>query len=260
VAAAGHVRGRAAEFARAWGLARSLLIYHGRPWHQRRLRRLYREFLRPGDLAFDVGAHVGDRTRCFAQLGARVIAIEPQPDLAARLRRQFAGDPKVAVVESALGAAPGRATLFLSRRTPTVTTLSDAWIERVQGTPGFERVAWQDRREVPVTTLDDLIARHGLPRFCKIDVEGFEAEVLHGLSQPLPALSLEYLPAAVEVALAAIARLDELGRYRFNVAPGERMGWLWPAWRDRREVEDWLALRRPGELSGDVYARLEDPR
>jgi FkbM family methyltransferase len=253
-------RGRAGELARAWGLARSLLIYHGRPWRRRALRRLYQEFLRPGDLAFDVGAHVGDRTRCFARLGARVIAIEPQPDLAAWLHRQFAGEPKVAVIESALGAAPGRATLLMSRRTPTVTTLSAAWVERVQGTRGFERVAWQDRREVPVTTLDDLIARHGRPRFCKIDVEGFEAEVLRGLSQPLPALSLEYVPAAVGVALAAIGRLDELGRYRFNVAPGERMRWLWPGWRGPREVEDWLALRRPGELSGDVYARLEERR
>jgi FkbM family methyltransferase len=257
MAATDPERGRAGELARAWGRARSLLIYHGRPWRRRALRRLYREFVAPGDLAFDVGAHVGDRTRCFARLGARVIAIEPQPELAARLRRQFADNPEVAVVESALGAAPGRATLFQSRRTPTVTTLSGAWIERVQGTFGFERVAWEDRSEVPVTTLDRLIARHGVPRFCKLDVEGFEAEVLHGLSQPLPALSLEYLPAAVGVALAAIGRLEELGRYRFNIAPGERMRWLWPAWRDRCEVEDWLAQRRPGEPSGDVYARLE---
>jgi FkbM family methyltransferase len=250
-------RGRAGGFARACGLARSLLIYHGLPWRRRALRRLYGQFLGPGDLAFDVGAHVGDRTRCFADLGARVVAIEPQPDLAARLRRQFAGEPKVAVIEGALGARPGCATLFLSRRTPTVTTLSARWIQQVRHTAGFERVAWEDRHEVAVTTLDELIARHGRPRFCKIDVEGFEAEVLRGLSQPLPALSFEYLPATIEVALEAIARLLDLGAYRFNLAEGERLRWLWPEWRGRREVEGWLALRRPGDLSGDVYARLE---
>ena len=257
MAVAARDRGRADGLARASGLARSLLIYHGLPWRRRTLRRLYGQFLGPGDLAFDVGAHVGDRTRCFAGLGARVVAVEPQPDLAARLRRRFAGEPKVAVVAAALGARPGRATLFLSRRTPTVTTLSARWIERVQGSAGFERVAWEDRHEVAVTTLDELIARHGRPRFCKIDVEGFEAEVLRGLSQPLPALSIEYLPATIEVALAAVGRLAELGAYRFNLAEGERMRWLWPEWRGRRAVEDWLAMRRPGELSGDVYARLE---
>ena len=257
MATAERERGPAAEFARALGLARSLLIYHGRPWRRRALRRLYGQFLGPGDLAFDVGAHVGDRTGCFAALGARVIAIEPQPDLAAWLRWQFAGKRRVTVLESALGAAPGRATLHLSRRTPTVTTLSQGWIERVQASAGFARVAWQDRQDVPVATLDALIARHGVPRFCKIDVEGFEAEVLRGLSQPLPALSLEYVPAAIEVALAAIGRLLELGPYRFNVTRGERLRRLWPEWRGGREIERWLAGRRAGEPSGDVYARLE---
>jgi len=259
MAGAERDRGRTGQFARALGLARSLLIYHGRPWRRRALRRLYGQFLGPGDLAFDVGAHVGDRTACFARLGARVVAIEPQPDLAAWLRWQFRGEPRVVVLESGLGAAPGRATLLLSRRTPTVTTLSPGWIELVEQSAGFARVAWQERHEVPLATLDGLIARHGLPRFCKIDVEGFEAEVVRGLSQPLPALSLEYVPAAAGVALAAIGRLLELGSYRFNVTRGERLRWLWPAWRGGPEIEDWLARRRPDEPSGDVYARLEAP-
>ena len=43
--------------------------------------RLYGQFVRPGDLVFDVGAHVGDRIAAFRRLGARVVAVEPQPAL-----------------------------------------------------------------------------------------------------------------------------------------------------------------------------------
>ena len=240
------------------GFARSLMIYHGQPWRLPALRRRYREFLRPGDLAFDVGAHVGSRTRCFRALGARVIAIEPQPDFAAWLCWQFGADPLVTVVAAALGAAPGRATLHISRRTPTVTTLSERWTRQVRHGRGFAAVAWPDRCEVAVTTLDALIARHGRPRFCKLDVEGFEAEVVRGLSEPVPALSLEYLPAAIEVALAAVERLAGLAAYRFNVTEGERLRWLWPDWRGAGETLAWLARRPPEAPSGDLWARLAD--
>ncbi len=184
-----------------------------------------------------------------------MIAIEPQPDFAAWLRRQFRGDPGVTVAEVALGAMPGRATLLVSRRTPTVTTLSESWTHKVRRGRGFARVAWQGRCEVGVTTLDELIARHGRPRFCKLDVEGSEALALRGLSEPIPALSLEYVPAAIEVALEAVERLAGLGRYRFNVTLGERLRWLWPDWRTASATLAWLARRQPGQRSGDVWAR-----
>ena len=65
------------QLSRAIGMARSLVIYHGIPGRQRRMRRLYGQFVRSGDLVFDIGAHVGNRTRAFAGLGCRVVALEP---------------------------------------------------------------------------------------------------------------------------------------------------------------------------------------
>jgi FkbM family methyltransferase len=246
------------RLARALGFARSLAIYHGLPWRNRALSRHYAAFVGPGDLAFDVGAHVGNHTRCFAGMGARVIAIEPQPAFAAWLRRLFRGRPQVTVVECALAAAPGVVELYGSPRTPTVATVSRRWIETVRASGGFERVRWADAVPVPAITLDTLIARYGLPRFCKIDVEGSEAEVLQGLSQPIPALSFEYVPAAIDVARRAAGLLAGLGPYCFNPTIAERRRFVWRKWRPLTELDAWLTARQAHEPSGDVYARLED--
>jgi FkbM family methyltransferase len=261
VATADLERGRHVPdgLAQALGFARSLAIYHGQPWRTRALRRHHTAFLGPGDLAFDVGAHVGNHARCFAGLGARVIAVEPQPAFAAWLRRLFHARPQVTVLECALAGAAGTVELHRSPGTPTLATVSRRWIETVRASGGgFERVRWAETVQVPATTLDALIARYGLPRFCKIDVEGYEAEVLRGLSQPIPALSFEYVPAVTDVARQAAGLIAWLGPYRFNVTIGERRRFVWPEWRPVGAVDDWLAARQAGEPSGDIYARLDD--
>jgi FkbM family methyltransferase len=246
-----------AALARAAGFGRSLLIYHGQPWRISAMRRHYAALIAPGDLVLDIGAHVGNQTRVLAGLGAQVVAIEPQPQLARWLRWLFRGNRRVVVVETALGARPGKASLYPSPRTPTVATLSSDWIASVGGATSFARVRWGAPIEVPVTTLDALIEQHGLPRFCKIDVEGFEAEILRGLSQPIPLLSFEYVPAAIDIACEAAGLLAELGPYRFNATLGERRAFRWPQWQEPAATLAWLRARRPDEGSGDVYARLE---
>jgi FkbM family methyltransferase len=252
----------AQRLSQALGLARSLAIYYGQPWRSRSLSRLYRRFVQPGDLVFDVGAHVGNHTRRFTRLGARVVAVEPQAELVAWLRFQFRNEPGVTVLDCALAAEPGKARMYASPRTPTVTTLSRDWIEEVRAAESFARVRWQEAAEVPTTTLDALIARYGLPRFCKIDVEGFEAETLRGLSQPLPALSFEFVPAAHEIAIEALRLLERLAAYRYNLSLGEDHRFLWPEWRDAGAVSGWLAAGEARGRSGDVYARFDvgEPR
>lgn len=238
------------------GLLRSLVVYR-RPGRQRALRQLYAEFVREGDLVFDVGAHVGDRSLAFAALGARVVALEPQPHLARWLRRSLGSNDRIEVRAEAVGARTGRERLAISRLTPTVSTMSESWRQGVvEANPGFRSVRWEESVEVPVVTLDALIERYGVPRFCKIDVEGYEAEVLAGLSRPVPALSVEFVAGGVGTVTECVSRLRTLGPYRFNVVLGERRDFLFDAWRGSEEVVEWLEAGAGDASSGDVYARI----
>ncbi len=103
-------------------------MYYGVPLRNRALTRFYAQFVRPGDLCFDIGAHVGNRVRALSRLGARVVALEPQPQCMRLLRRWYGHHPNIELVEQAVGTAPSTRTLFISERTPTVTTLSRDWI------------------------------------------------------------------------------------------------------------------------------------
>ena len=238
------------------GLLRSLVVYW-RPGRQRALRRLYGSLVRPGDLVFDVGAHLGDRSAAFSALGARVVALEPQPDVRRWLTRLVGTRPGVIIRPEAVGRARGTARLAVSHRTPTVSSLAECWRTALPAANrGFHHVRWRGSVEVDVTTLDALVNEHGTPHFCKIDVEGFEAEVLSGLTWPLPALSVEFVQGALDIAVESVQRLETLGRYEFNAVLGEGRYFLSDPWVGADQMIDWLRRGAAGARSGDVYARI----
>jgi hypothetical protein len=135
-----------------------------------------------------------------------------------------------------------------------VATASGAFIRAASGAAGWIGQRWDAAIRVPVTTLDAMIARHGEPRFCKIDVEGFEDQVLRGLSRPLAVLSFEFTTIQREVAVQAVAECERLGGYRYNASLGATGRLSHPRWLDANAVIDWLR-RLPHEANaGDVYA------
>jgi FkbM family methyltransferase len=232
---------------------RSFRIYYGDKRRAAAMDRLHGNFVRPGDLVFDVGAHVGDRVASFLRLGARVVAVEPQPAMARALRLLYGRSRSVTIEALAVGREPGRARMLINPDNPTVSSISPAFVAAAHGAPGWETQCWSEAIDVSVTTLDALIAKHGVPAFIKLDVEGFEAEALSGLSRAVHALSFEFTTIQRDVGLACIERCATMGYARFNAALGESQT-LIGEWRDARDIARWLSELPQSANSGDIYA------
>jgi FkbM family methyltransferase len=238
------------------GVLRSLRMYHGDRAREAAMDRLYARYLAAGDLAFDIGAHVGDRISSFRRLGCRVVALEPLP-LCHRLQRLIhRRDPQVSLLAAAAGSRSGRALLHVNRANPTVCTLSAEFVRAARGAHGWEGQEWDAHIEVPVVTLDQLIAAHGVPRFVKVDVEGFEAEVLRGMTHRVSALSFEFTTIRRQAAQDCLALLDQLGNYRFDVALGESQRLEFGEPVAAGKLAAWLDALPDAANSGDVYAVL----
>jgi FkbM family methyltransferase len=241
----------------ARGVVRSLRIYYAGRARRGALDAVYRRYVGRGDLVFDIGGHVGDRVASFRRLGARVVVAEPQPALAKTLRLLFGRDREVTVEETAVGRAAGTVALRLNLDNPTVSTASDAFIAAARDAPGWEGQHWTRTIEVPMTTLDALIARHGAPHFIKIDVEGWEAEALNGLSSPVTALSFEFTTIQRDVARACIERCAAIGYRGFRGSLGESLAFVEDRKSTASEIAAWLAGLPVEANSGDIYATLD---
>ena len=135
-------------------LKRSLEVYYGDAPRDAAMDKLYARFLKPGDLAFDIGSHVGDRIGAFRRCGASVVALEPQPDCAEAIATLYDGDRDVTLVRAACGPKAGELTLHINSANPTVTTASTAFVKAADGAGGWEGQRWDRAITVPVTTLD----------------------------------------------------------------------------------------------------------
>jgi FkbM family methyltransferase len=206
------------------------------------------DLLAPGDLVFDVGANIGDKAAQYLARGARVVCFEPQPNLAAHVRSRFPPE-RVAVEAVALGSEPGTLTLSVCDAAPPISTFSERW--RTQGRFAAN-YTWNRAIPVPVETLDRAIERYGVPRFCKIDVEAFEPQVLAGLSTGIPLLSFECHDEMMAETTACLGRLASLGFDAYTVGIGEDPRFA-VEWTSSGGVLDHLAS--VGSYFADIYAR-----
>ena len=238
------------------GVLRSIAMYYWKPFNKKRLMAFYAPFVKENALCFDIGAHLGNRTNAWEALGARVIAMEPQPQCMGFLKKKFGNSKKVVLLQKAVGAKEGTATFHVSELTPTISTMATSdWRQAMAENTSF-KVTWDQQLEVEVVTLDQLITTYGIPSFCKIDVEDFEMEVLKGLSIPLPVLSFEYYTPTLFRVFECLDLLDALGEYEYNWSFGESQVFNSETWLSRLEMREIFENYTIEDRSGDVYARI----
>jgi FkbM family methyltransferase len=244
-----HEKARSAR--RGWLRRRQRTLEH------RRRVQFYRQFAAPGELCFDIGANVGNRTEVLLAIPARVVAVEPLSACNSVLEQRWGKLPRFELVKAALGREPSEADILTTSAGSALASMSTEWIDRVRVSGRFQ-CDWDTKERVAVTTLDSLIRRYGEPSFCKIDVEGYEREVLEGLTTPIRALSIEFAGEYLDATEQCIARLLTLGEYEFNFSLGESLLLAEARWRPPDQLlaslqagtrDDWF-------LWGDVYARL----
>src|SRR5262245_25238233 len=211
------------------------------------------DFIEAGDLIFDVGANAGNKAELFLRDGARVVCIEPQPACVDALLGKFGSNPKVTIINKGLADKPGVLNFSICTEATTISTFNDQW-----KTGRFANYKWDKVIPVEVTTLDDMIKAHGRPRYCKIDVEGFEVSVVKGLTQPVPFLSFEFTREFIDNARTCVSHLQGIGYKKFSFTLGENPNMASENWLDADGLFQRIRSIKDSDLWGDIYACGDD--
>lgn len=140
------------------------------------------------DLVLDVGANLGQYGSGLRQRGyqGRIWSFEPLKAVFEKLEARSGRDDRWKATRTAVGAAPGVATLNISQ----LSVFSSLKSVNQNAHAFDERAAVVERQQVPVAALDDLLEGETAQNiFLKIDTQGFEREVLQGASKLLTKLA-----------------------------------------------------------------------
>jgi FkbM family methyltransferase len=221
------------------------------------MRNFYSKYITPGSLCFDVGANIGNRTKIFLELGASVVAIEPQYKCLEVIKTNYGKNANLITVDMALGAHDGQAEMMIGDL-HQLSSLSLEWIEKTRISNRFPGHRWDKKIIVNVTTIDQLINHYGEPDFIKIDVEGHEEQVINGLSRPIKMLSFEFVKENINSTGRILNYLSNIGEIEVNYTIGESMNLFSNEFISPEMIYNILLNNLHDNLLwGDIYVRFK---
>jgi len=203
------------------------------------------------DLCYDIGAFEGEYIETFLEWGARVIAVEPQRYSLKKLLLLYGRNKNVKIIGKAVGNKSGSGELAVYKG---LSTLSSRFLR--ESRHALTR-KWKEKQKVNIITLDHLIKLFGVPKFCKIDVEGYEDKVLEGLSYPIPLISFEFHGELFDIVVNCMNNLSKIGEFKYNcIYHGNEVEFIFPEWLNMRDFIIKLNIEKNTYRSGDIYAKL----
>lgn len=222
-------------------------------------KNFYLQFLGKGETYFDVGANYGNRIQPIINEGIKIVAFEPQVECQKYLHLKYGS--KINVVPYGMSSKDEVKTMFISDNN-VISTFSEDFIKATNESGRFSQYHWDTKREIELKTLEWAIGQYGKPSFIKIDVEGFESEVLGGLKTPVKFISFEYtVPEKTENALECIDKILKIcvdHNVMFNYSIGESMQWALEDWISADEMKKHIQTQVFANTKfGDIYSKCD---
>ncbi|MBN2152782.1 MAG: FkbM family methyltransferase [Candidatus Lokiarchaeota archaeon] len=221
-------------------------------FRRKNMLKLYSDFVGEGDLAFDIGAYRGLISDILLALGAKVVIVEPNPEMSAALQKKYQEKSDVTVLNMGAGSADCELDFHINEKIPQSCTFSEAFISESR----YSLRTWEGTVRVPVAKLDTLIDKYGTPKFIKIDVEGYEWSVIQGLTKKVPFITYEFHREFMEDTKKCAAHLSSLGDVTFNYNLELNYKSTSPEWLTLDALFADLDSRKEENLKGDIIVKM----
>jgi FkbM family methyltransferase len=188
------------------------------------------------DLIYDVGMHNGDDTAYYLHRGFRVVALDAHPQMCANAVQRFQAETasgRLTILNVGITAEPGARDFWICETRPEWSSF-DRRIASRDGAP-------HHCLPVPCRTFDQILARHGIPYYLKVDIEGHDMLCLDALrgQSDLPM----YLSTEISRFDEALQKLVDLGYTGYKcVSQYTFVPLEWPAGREQKRAEFWYHL------------------
>jgi FkbM family methyltransferase len=170
-------------------------------------------------LIYDVGAHKGEDTEFYLKKGFSVVAIEAVPQLCGELKQRFFDEVergKLKILNLAVSRQTGTVNFYIDKKNSVWGTTKMDWVARnkpIGGGP-IRKIS------VGSSSLSDMMKTHGVPRYCKIDIEGNDLDALKSLAAATTVprfISLESEKINWMRLVEEFSILNDLGYRRFKI-------------------------------------------